>query len=1026
MKLKLVGFGLLLLCSLLSIGMSAEAQTSQLLSPEIAARRAMILRGLDQMNRSNGSQLPYRTTATRPTNETKGGARILGGGTPQGSIAGHVTGAIAPNGVIAQVVAFSTDSMESVALFGKVDADGSYTIPGVPVGTYYVLADAPGYQTMFYDNTTDISLATPVTVLDGQVTRNINFAMQNIPTGTGSISGRVTRESDGRPIANAMIFINSSDNPCGSYVTTDENGNYLIEGLVSGNYMVYASAEGYLGEYYDNAYSPDKAAVVQVAEPNRTSNVSFALGLGATITGRVVDTKGDPIAGAYVVAYQDLSASPTDSTGVIGNGSAATTDDNGNYTISGLVGGSYIVEAMVWNQWFTQEQWYSGSPTPEGASPVFVQIGQTRSGVDFRFDVQSFSGVISGVAKDLNGVPLAGVQVMVEPTDRNDKLQVWAYGMTGDDGTYIIEGLPDGEYIVSAFAENGWDFVMQWWDGAESPEDATPVVIASGTTTPSSVDFTLDLKIGTAAIAGTVRRSDGTPVAGASVMVMGTDPATGGVMNKGGYAVTDEYGNYMIEKAFAGSYIVYASYWGEDGVGEQWYLNADDPSKATPVELADGETRKGVDFTLDIRNIFGSVAGRITDRTTGAPIAGAYVEVYSMDADPNGNPGGLKGGGFGGPSSGTITDDDGYYQIDGLIEGKYMMAAISDNAYGFYQDADMPEDADAIEIVAGTKVTANTSLRSRPEGTGVISGYVYDEESRPVDMAMVMAMPTDLPFVLPYTATADPDGSYGLTGLPDGDYLVLAFSYTHVGEYYDNVFDPSEATPVRVMNGGIVSGISFNLAEMDTIYWDAGKGGPAAGGSIYGKVTDPSGRALSNATVYAVDASQKPVAFARTSIDGSYDLGGLPTGAGYRVFASRAGYTSAYNGDAGNFSEAAPMAVNNNRTQIDITLLSKTSSVEERPTTGSSIQLSGNRPNPFGSDTRISFSLAKPMHVHVTVVNMLGEKVADLFNGTLNAGPQEIRWNGENGAGAAMESGLYFYRIENGTEATGGTMTLTR
>jgi protocatechuate 3,4-dioxygenase beta subunit len=1026
MKLKLIGFGLLLLCALLSIGMSAEAQTSRLVTPEIAARRAMILRGLDQMNRSNGSQLPYRTTATRPANE-KGGNRLLGGGTPQGSIAGKVTGATVPDGTTAQVVAFSTDSLECVALFGKVDADGSYTIPGVPVGTYYVMADAPGYLSMFYDNTTDFSLAKPVTVRDGQVTRNIDFAMQAIPVGTGSISGRVTRESDGRPIAKAMIFISPEDNPCGgSYVGTDENGNYELEGLFGGNYQVYASADGYLGEYYDNALTPDKAAIVQVVEPNRTSNVSFALGLGATITGRVVDTKGEPIAGAYVVAYEDLSAGPVDSTGIIGNGSSGITDDNGNYTISGLSGGSYIVEAMIWSQWFTQEQWYSGSPTPEGASSLFVQRGQTRGGVDFRFDVQSFKGVISGVVRNLKGEPVAGAQVMVEPADKSGRMGVWAYGMTGDDGRYIIEELPDGDYTVSVYAENGWDYVMRWWDNAENPEDASPVVIANSTTTPSSVNFNLDLKVGTSAIAGTVRRSDGTPVEGAWVVVMGTDPATGGIMNKGGYAMTDENGNYMIEKVFAGSYTVYASYWGEDGVGEQWYLNADDPAKATPVELADGETRRGVDFTLEIRNIFGSVAGRITDRVTGAPIAGAYVEVYSMESDPNGNPGGLKGGIFGGPSNGTITDDDGYYQIEGLFEGEYMLAAISDNAYGFYQDADMPEDADAIEIVAGTKVTANTSLRSRPEGTGVISGYVYDEENRPIDMAMVMAMPINLPFVMPYTATADTDGSYGLTGLPDGDYLLLAYSYTHVGEYYDNVFDPSEATPVHVVNGGVVSGISFNLAKMDTICVDGGKGGPAAGGAIYGKVTDRSGRPLSNATVYAVDASQKPVAFVRTGLDGGYDLGGLPTGAGYRVFASRAGYSSAYNGDAGNFSEAAPMAVNNNRVEIDITLLSKTSSVEEKPATGSSIQLSGNRPNPFGSDTRISFSLAKPMHIHVTVVNMLGEKVADLFNGTLNAGPQEIRWNGENGAGAAMESGIYFYRIENGTEATSGAMTLTR
>lgn len=66
-------------------------------------------------------------------------------------------------------------------------------------------------------------------------------------------------------------------------------------------------------------------------------------------------------------------------------------------------------------------------------------------------------------------------------------------------------------------------------------------------------------------------------------------------------------------------------------------------------------------------------------------------------------------------------------------------------------------------------------------------------------------------------------------------------------------------------------------------------------------------------------------------------------------------------------------------------------------------------PNPFSEATTISFSFPEASDAKVEVINMQGMKVAELFNGTVDANQtyEVIFESGDNG------SGLYFYRITN-------------
>jgi len=68
-----------------------------------------------------------------------------------------------------------------------------------------------------------------------------------------------------------------------------------------------------------------------------------------------------------------------------------------------------------------------------------------------------------------------------------------------------------------------------------------------------------------------------------------------------------------------------------------------------------------------------------------------------------------------------------------------------------------------------------------------------------------------------------------------------------------------------------------------------------------------------------------------------------------------------------------------------------------------------NYPNPFNPTTRISFSLARRATVELTIFNILGEKVVQLLDRELPAGVYATDWDGVNGDGNPVASGIYFY-----------------
>jgi hypothetical protein len=77
--------------------------------------------------------------------------------------------------------------------------------------------------------------------------------------------------------------------------------------------------------------------------------------------------------------------------------------------------------------------------------------------------------------------------------------------------------------------------------------------------------------------------------------------------------------------------------------------------------------------------------------------------------------------------------------------------------------------------------------------------------------------------------------------------------------------------------------------------------------------------------------------------------------------------------------------------------------------------LDGNYPNPFNPTTTISFSVAQTLSfVELEIYNIKGQKVKTLINEKIQVGNHQVVWNGKDGNGKQVASGIYFYKMKSG------------
>ncbi|MFC1944586.1 PKD domain-containing protein [Chloroflexota bacterium] len=299
----------------------------------------------------------------------------------------------------------------------------------------------------------------------------------------GSVSGSVWEEDGQTPIegAEVMTYILGQVIPKQmGQVFTDEAGTYVIEGLPNGIYLVSAWAAGHEREFYYNTNNWLDSQPLPVASGVITPDVDFMLSTGGTLSGTVSSAEtGMPLAEVSVVAaFADGSLA----------GSGGITDQDGNYTITGLPYGSYRV--MSPNPFrfgsgddsylieFWQEVW-----DWDYATVVMVEEGLNPTGVAFTLEI---AGSISGQIYEFDGVtPIPDVHMSAINYDTGITVGL---ADSGQDGRYTIGGLCSGSYRVYAWATG---YLSEFHDGVTKWNEASIIHVSSATDTGGIV-FTME------------------------------------------------------------------------------------------------------------------------------------------------------------------------------------------------------------------------------------------------------------------------------------------------------------------------------------------------------------------------------------------------------------------------------------------------------------------------------------------------------------------------------------------------------
>jgi hypothetical protein len=88
--------------------------------------------------------------------------------------------------------------------------------------------------------------------------------------------------------------------------------------------------------------------------------------------------------------------------------------------------------------------------------------------------------------------------------------------------------------------------------------------------------------------------------------------------------------------------------------------------------------------------------------------------------------------------------------------------------------------------------------------------------------------------------------------------------------------------------------------------------------------------------------------------------------------------------------------------------------------------LDAGRPNPFGTQTVISYSLPAPGPVRLDVYDVRGRLVRTLVDEVRPEGRHHVAWNGRATDGAALPNGVYFYRLRAAGAAESRKLVLLR
>jgi large repetitive protein len=662
----------------------------------------------------------------------------------------------------------------------ETGADGSFTIPNAPSGTVALVADA-GEGGYVERRGVKLPLA------PGQA-----LSLALLPS--SALAGRTVDAKSGRAVPRTRVELRSAGQRRATRSGPD--GSYAFRGLPPESWRVRAD---------EPRYVPWTHAGLAV-RPGETRKLDIPLVLGATLSGRVSDEAGQPIAGALgrlsparssMLARLIRRLQP-------GEAPAFRTAKDGTFKAARLAPGENQLLAVSHPDF---------EPTTVGG--LTLVGGATKAGVVV---VLQRGAALGGVVKDGKGQPVAGAEVALSQdlTFRGGRGGARAFislaagsggdrkaGTTGGDGKFAIRGVGPGEYALTV-SRSGY-----------ATERVEPVKVVKGQP-PAPIEVTLSPG---AFIAGRVVHKSGSGAEGFTAYA-----SLPGGLRFGGRATSDQ------PTGLDGAFFI-------EGlkVGQSYDLQLFGPTGPAEGRRGVVAPASGIDITVAGT---GRITGHARDAQSGLPLSDFQV---AFEPDRAGGAAAFRmvrsaarvqGGGAGQPVN--VHSEDGAFTLDDVPAGTWSVAVTADGYQPARTGGVVVEEgavADNVEVKVTRGVVVKGHVTDAQTGAPIANAAVeFAQSGTPPGPAMLLGESAGAEL------TTDADGRFEADDLAPGTHTVRVThpDYTDASQSVEVTADGA-AVEIQMTQGGVIAGTVASgsgqpVAGANVTLAQAGAGVPGFGG----------------------------------------------------------------------------------------------------------------------------------------------------------------------------------------------------
>lgn len=731
-------------------------------------------------------------------------------------LGGSISGSATTSGQAVRNVGVSIiDSRGGYVGSARTDTNGDYSVVGLVAGQYVVRFDPPSgvnLLTEFWDGAASESAASPVHVVEGVGSHNIDATLEPGLSFEGTVTGPM-----GEVVSGGWVYVTEADVYDGGMAESsrvDSSGHFLVGGLHPGSFCVYVSPDDvrYQGRYA----GPTADSCTWLVLVDQSASLNVVLEASPSVSGRVTDVDGQPLAGIAVEA------------GTV----QTTTDAQGQYKL--------YLDPWRWQtlrfsdfllNLFTEAFW-PGSLTEQGAGDVILMPREQLTGYDI---VMHRPGFVHGKVLDDAGAPVQGVRVILDEDH-------WT--VTDAAGEYRI-GFSQATTGVLRFEPQGGSGLLgEYFHDSPDLAGATSITVDIDQSVQADATLAPDTRP-RSSISGLVTLPSGAPAYGVTVSaaLRGMDEWTS--------VRTRPDGRYDLAGLLVGEYDVRFEA-DEMTVAAEYYNSAYRREESTPVTLGPGPL---LDLDAQLSDTQGTVDGSVSG-PAGEPVADVTVEVcpvtsYYWWCETAGN---------------TQTDDAGHYSI-ALLPGEYTVRfSPADWTTGYiaegYHDQDTLQ-GDAIVVHPGELTRVDETLERHGRIVGTVRG--------PAGAVVGSEVTATTSWGEGVTTTTDSEGHYELQTFGD---LMMVFATgpegSGLGTTWYGGTSMYTATRINVPRG--------TEETVDLILADAGMGTISGMISAHGKPLPFA--CVNVGFLPAIPSFDEADDFCTTHADelGNYEIGGLVDG----------------------------------------------------------------------------------------------------------------------------------------------------